>query len=738
MKGKIKNIVKGSFVFPEPVHKDEFFGQLDDRSVIQKKSRSNLAVFVRFTAVTAAAAFCIAAWRSMDFAPVLHRNESMSAGTETNETQRVTDTTAGSVNRSESVTITIPTDPPKATETAPEVSENVSAEFDNSDFSVISPTAPISTDVPVSPDPPVISDERSIYMKKFTAFTSAVVILAANSSLNVFAEYQPPEIGSDLQAVIDHITETNPDLDFNCDGIFDARDLYIFNRYTSARLTLTDDAMARCAENGDVNKDGIIDYEDWRGLDKYAASIGDAAQTVLDFNGDGNYFIFDNHTLLEYVCVTTLCSNEGIVKIHANGDVNCDGTVDTADARSLIDYYVLHYPVAPEELRESHYETEGIPDSDWESNFIYFLRCAISDYDMGYRNITETVQNDAMSLDFNSDGKTNILDAYDYFFYCSVKDTNADYDEYVLTSTPLLSRVTWENCAYFDSIRPDGYGSVDAGINTDEYAVMKYFLYNTEITEEMLNPKMYSAHRMEGSGSFALDLKHMAEEEGIIAADGTTINDQLFWMYYDKCETAFNSGERALPDVDLNGVIDYEDYFTASIFFHDHLTGTSCEDSILPADVWNHFNQNCDFNENGISGDVYDTTIVSIYVIKHAAEEPANFDAAYQAYIDVLKSAKGSKDDTEVTEEELLSLMTAYDRNYDLLCGTDMERSGDANNDRTISIVDAVATAKSYTVPEDYQLTAKGRFNADVCNTGDGVTTEDATAILNQLVGNPV
>lgn len=735
MKGKLKKTVRESFRFPETTQKDAFFRMLEDRPVNQKKTRY-APVLLRFTAVAAAAVFCFSVWRSpvLHFETVLHRNDSMPAATEKNDSRNVTEATAAPTQPQESAepeaTVWAAAVDPTEPTMAP--TQNIPNGSDSPGSTVMEPTDPV---MPVLPTPPVIDDERSTYMKKLAAFTTAVTILTANGSLGVFAEYQPPEITPDVQAIVAHIDSTAPDLDFNCDGTFNALDLYAFHIYTTAKLTLTDDTMARCAANGDINQDGVIDFEDWRTIGKYAAGIGDAADTELDFNGDGFYFAFDDAALYDYVCISALCSEEEIAGFHANGDVNCDGAVDTTDARGLINYYVLKNDVTPEELRESHYERESVPDADWAWNFVYFLRCAISDYDMGYRNITEMVQSGELSLDLNADGITNILDAFDYYYYCSVKDTASDYEEYLSKSTPLLSRAAWEACAQFDVIRPDGSGYMGAGISTDYNAVVKYFLYNTEITEEMLDSAMYAAHHEAGSASFALTLKDMAEEAGVIAADGATINDALFWQYYDKYEAECGSGERALPDVDCNGAIDYEDYFAANIFFGDRLCGVACEESVLPADVWNHFNENCDFNENGVSGDVYDTTIVNIYVIKHAAEEPADFDAAYQAYIAALRTAKGLPDPSVLTAEQLGELMTAYNRHYDLLCDTDMERSGDANDDREISIVDAVAIAKSVAVSEQKQLSSKGRFNADICNTGDGVNAEDAGAILNLLLG---
>ena len=62
---------------------------------------------------------------------------------------------------------------------------------------------------------------------------------------------------------------------------------------------------------------------------------------------------------------------------------------------------------------------------------------------------------------------------------------------------------------------------------------------------------------------------------------------------------------------------------------------------------------------------------------------------------------------------------------------------GDANCDKTVDMSDAVLIMQSLSNPDKYsingseqsRITAQGMLNADCCNTGDGVTNEDALAI---------
>ena len=50
-------------------------------------------------------------------------------------------------------------------------------------------------------------------------------------------------------------------------------------------------------------------------------------------------------------------------------------------------------------------------------------------------------------------------------------------------------------------------------------------------------------------------------------------------------------------------------------------------------------------------------------------------------------------------------------------------------------MADAVLIMQSYANPQKYQLTEKGSFNGDICNTGDGITPKDAQEIQKKMLG---
>ena len=60
---------------------------------------------------------------------------------------------------------------------------------------------------------------------------------------------------------------------------------------------------------------------------------------------------------------------------------------------------------------------------------------------------------------------------------------------------------------------------------------------------------------------------------------------------------------------------------------------------------------------------------------------------------------------------------------------------GDANCDGNMNMADDVMIMQSIAAPDKYKMIPQGEFNADVANTGDGITNQDANAIQRKLLG---
>lgn len=62
------------------------------------------------------------------------------------------------------------------------------------------------------------------------------------------------------------------------------------------------------------------------------------------------------------------------------------------------------------------------------------------------------------------------------------------------------------------------------------------------------------------------------------------------------------------------------------------------------------------------------------------------------------------------------------------------KRSGDANNNGVVKMNDAVLIMQNVANPDEYKMTDAGEYNADVHNTGDGITNMDALSVQKMLL----
>ena len=90
-----------------------------------------------------------------------------------------------------------------------------------------------------------------------------------------------------------------------------------------------------------------------------------------------------------------------------------------------------------------------------------------------------------------------------------------------------------------------------------------------------------------------------------------------------------------------------------------------------------------------------------------------------------------TNEDPPVITEETVNLYTSPDNTGSL----QPVLLGDANEDDRVSLADAVLIMQSLANPDVFRLTPQGMVNADIYNTGDGVTAMDALRIQEILIG---
>lgn len=218
--------------------------------------------------------------------------------------------------------------------------------------------------------------------------------------------------------------------------------------------------------------------------------------------------------------------------------------------------------------------------------------------------------------------------------------------------------------------------------------------------------------------------------------------EEMFPKYYADVK----SGKLPEPDINKDGKVDIRDYaFFRDIFAEFPEPGAPSYMVYVtidaPQNVRDAFNSDYDFNNNGISCDLGELNCIELYIAKALGAADYNdvqdmLDNYYAENPDLDPNVKlneiikgMSKDDTpeNVSDAKTNSLQT-YMSSLDLFADV----TGDANIDDKVDISDSVLIMQSISNPDKYNLTPKGKRNAD--SNGDGVTSYDALAIQKKLL----
>ena len=205
----------------------------------------------------------------------------------------------------------------------------------------------------------------------------------------------------------------------------------------------------------------------------------------------------------------------------------------------------------------------------------------------------------------------------------------------------------------------------------------------------------------------------------------TEKNYTLYERYYNELVEAIDNGTKSIPEINGDGVVDINDIYDINVFLREKSNNVAREDSILPERVLTNIETNCDFNDDGVSGDIYDMSISNIYLMLYLDKFPNEVHEHYDEYVEQLKAAKtGARQ----------NISYAYASNAAMMSSMNIDRSGDANCDGETDLADAIFIMQSMANPDKYSLTEHGRFNGDVYETGHGITANDALEIQNRLL----
>jgi len=444
---------------------------------------------------------------------------------------------------------------------------------------------------------------------------------------------------------------------------------------------------------------------------------------VTDLNKDGSSDLTDCY-LLSLYCMAAdekddtdngiRIPDEINASIARNADYNSDGRIGYDDSYILICNYLLNNRIRYSDVHPKTYDPSFSGSINlpvfYDSNEASFARM-VSDLSHQLRIdqyiIEDMVDQNIIDLDVNEDGAVDITD----FAYLKINGDNY-LDNYVVpveggfTTAPRphvikLPDNIKKNCDKVFYARPFLYYDNAYEVSTFISGLEKYFASHMILMPEYFDNDYYEdIVKYAGEYSIGDNLRSSAEDIGIIPEENSyfKFDNELFESGFRTYYENVLSGRQSAPDLNMDGKVDHKDYDLAGDYIFEVAAEHDEKSVKMPADVWKHISTECDFNQNGISGDIYDIFFAQIYVLL-------------------------SEDDSA----SIPSGNTDSDISPDLI-------SGDVNCDGSIDMADAVLIMQYLSNPNKYQISENGRLNGDIDGKVNGITLTDVLAIQNYLL----
>lgn len=482
----------------------------------------------------------------------------------------------------------------------------------------------------------------------------------------------------------------------------------------------------------------------------------DNGEFNLDIDGNGVFDVMDGFMLYCYTRNTFMCEPQNFYDfdsatrnyIESIADYNGDGKVDLQDEDLIERYLIVSRNVNRAQLDVTYYDPDFVVDEEelnpYQKNAAYSYAMALRrnmDYLLaGYYIVEEMCEDGTINLDFNGNGQLDVGDVYTLNVFYNLYDdqehkldlSKVDGVKYI--ENIYISEEEWNRCNAAQShyTKPNDYYPIFGGNYCRSDAIYyllfyssRYIAAHTELKPEYFTDEYYAEtygdnyYRPERWWTHAI-VQQAAEGMGIKPDSNAWIKyntDDLNELFISYCRDVEN-GVRPAPDVNMDGEVDLYDYFTVNTYLEELIASKTAETSVLPVEIWNNIETNFDINGNGTTKDIYDILMVQMYVTKYE-KKIDNFDEIYADY-------KANLGLTSTVEVEGVS----YENNVKILADIESKTiSGDANCDGKVEIADATLILQYLTNKDEYQLKAQGMINADCCNTGDGVTAQDALVI---------
>ncbi|MBR3283451.1 MAG: hypothetical protein IKI56_09185 [Ruminococcus sp.] len=455
-----------------------------------------------------------------------------------------------------------------------------------------------------------------------------------------------------------------------------------------------------------------------------------------DVDGNGTFEAQDIYKIYRYILNNEkYASKEEELAVKEAGDINKNGMTNLEDVKILEKYYFYKYGFDPEDFDISLYKDNSDRVTIDSYNFIEEMKSVAESDDLLYQYAAEKIKNGDVDLDVNSDGNIDIMDAFDYYVYfCKNYYSGMD--------------VLIDNIKDYDSVfkkSEDVFAAFDYDRNSDS-TIVKYFIYNCDFSPEWLNVNIYYDHfhkYMKQSPntsnyplyskyefvtrSFSYLVKDAALEAGLATVrDDTAKIDLLvnpeFGPKFDELFAQYDSdvmnGLITPPDINHDGSVDFKDRDVLVQYMYDVIDYKTAEDSTIDYNTWTYIDTQLDLNDNGVYGDLYDLWLPNQLIMKYGE--------------DTLTEKLNEYNANQENQKKISKL--GHIRYLEAKSGVNLQRSGDADGDSNVKMNDAVLVMQSISNPDRFQLDDWGEFNADLYNTGDGITPMDALEIQNQLL----
>lgn len=594
----------------------------------------------------------------------------------------------------------------------------------------------------------MINPERSVDMKRLMPFTASLVMMANAAAPSGAAA---AETYNDY-TIMTEMDNGDLDIDIDKDGEFTVKDCFYLMAFDYGHDP--DEAVRNnILEIADYDRDGKVGHNDADVLLKY-------------FIGERK--VKKEHLFTDYYADFDIVYNENGKPIYGPADPELKERIDALELeydKSKHTYEELEEIEAEyNELMEQYNEQMNDPvivgyeqvESRFSDIFVSNLRSYMGDVFGGSGLFRNCLEDGDMDMDIDGDGSftfddlaryhlyehqrynTNRYRSDDPFFdFSAFTDQSEDepLEEKILQNVTSLTEAQWDKCAENYSLFTE-----TLGIN-NTVGIAMYYLFERdgEPDAKYFDNEHYDALfplgerfrfgervRMSYSQIYQVDERLTYDELNIHC----TMNEYL---------EDIAAGRKEPVDINEDGSIDYKDVLISDMYLYDYKNKIPHEESCIPSDVWTRFMYELDLNENGIYGDLNDVTMYqfSVYVYRESVlgEEAPLFgeDKDYYDYIadyrrELTEQKAGRKVDVQPAPVMVESNVSKA------LQDTTIERSGDSNCDGNTDLADAIFIMQSIANPDKYRLGTAGRFNGDVCETGGGITANDALTIQNGLL----